>query len=66
VTWPFSYDPPDRRRLDPWVALKPGQVLQGALLHPRLHDPCVYIVTIPPPTQYAEIASPWPRILEGH
>jgi hypothetical protein len=66
VTWPFSYDPPDSCRLDPSVTLNPGQFLQGSLLRSTLYEARVYIVTVPPPAQYADIASPWPRIVGGN
>jgi hypothetical protein len=63
VAWPYSEGPPDIRRLDPWVELKPGEFVQGALIVPKIGEPRVYVVTVPPPTHYEEIASPWPRIV---
>lgn len=50
--------------LDQWVALGPGQFLQGCHFR-RGRERAVYIVTVPPPAEKGVI-SPWPRIIGGN
>jgi hypothetical protein len=50
--------------LERWIGLKPGQYLQGALAT-VFAEQRVYVVTVPPPADYAEARPCWPRIVSG-
>jgi hypothetical protein len=48
--------------LDRWIGLKPGQYIQGALAT-VFAEQRVYVVTVPPPAEYAGVRPCWPRIV---
>ena len=49
--------------LERWIALKPGQYLQGALAT-IFAEQRAFIVAVPPPAEYTR-AQCWPRIASG-
>ena len=51
--------------LDRWFGLKPGQCIQGALVT-VFGAQRVYVVTVPPPAEYASEQPCWPRIVSRY
>ena len=49
--------------IDEWVALEPGQFLQGCYFR-REQERAVYLVTVPPAK--SGVISQWPRIIGGN
>ena len=50
--------------IEQWIPLKPGQYLQGALAT-VFAEQRVYVVTVPPPAEYAGARPAWPRIIRA-
>ena len=50
--------------LERWIPLKPGEYLQGALAT-VFAEQRVYVVTVPPPAEYAHVRPCWPRIVQA-
>jgi hypothetical protein len=50
--------------LERWIELKAGQYIQGALATVFAQQR-VYVVTVTPPAEYAEVRPCWPRIVDG-
>jgi hypothetical protein len=57
------YMPAGYVTLERWIHLKPGQCIQGALAT-VFAEQRVYVVTVPPPTEYAAAQPCWPRIVQ--
>jgi hypothetical protein len=51
--------------LDQWIALEPGQFLQGCYFRHE-HERAVYIVTVSAPAEKEAVITPWPRIVGGN
>jgi hypothetical protein len=48
--------------LERWIELKRGQYIQGALAT-VFAEQRVYVVTVPPPAEFADAQPCWPRIV---
>jgi hypothetical protein len=47
-----------------WVKLKPGEYIQGALVH-KYAAQRLYVVTVDPPPEWSAVTCPWPRIVRA-
>ena len=50
--------------VETWIALKPGQYIQGAMAT-VFAEQRIYVVTVPPSGEFAGVKPYWPRIVSS-